>query len=111
MENKKVKELRELAKEQVIKLYSIMNKKQLIDALIKGEEIPKPYQCIYGNLKYTCKSCKGSKICEHNRQKYLCKDCGGKGICLHNRQKYFCKDCGGKGICLHGKQKYYCREC
>lgn len=70
MENKKVKELRELGKEQGIKLYSIMNKKQLIDTLTNGEEIAKPHQCIHGKLKYICKSCKGQKICVQN----LCKD-------------------------------------
>lgn len=59
MGSKKVKELKELAKAQGIKRYSIMNKKQLINAIsIKWslgiEEYPNPnrYQCIHGNLKY-----------------------------------------------------------
>jgi hypothetical protein len=62
-------------------------------------------------MKNTCKECKGSSFCEHNRIKSKCKECGGGSICEHDKIKQNCKECGGSAFCEHHKYKTYCKEC
>jgi hypothetical protein len=31
--------------------------------------------------------------CPHNKMRYVCKECGGSSICEHGRERSKCKDC------------------
>lgn len=66
-------------------------------------------KCKHG--KFSCKECRTSDYCEHDRIKSQCKDCGGSNICKHGRQRASCKDCHGSQICEHGLQKGNCVAC
>lgn len=67
--------------------------------------------CEHGHIRHICISCKGGGICNHSRVKYACKDCGGHAYCEHNVLKIYCRQCGGGGLCAHNKRKHQCREC
>jgi hypothetical protein len=54
----------------------------------------------------------------HMKIRYQCKECGGSSICQHGRLKYNktkCKECLQEGItyglCIHKKRRTVCVEC
>ena len=58
------------------------------------------YKCPHNRQKSTCKECKGSCVCEHNRIRRQCSLCGNpriKARCIHKRIKYQCKVCDFQG--------------
>ena len=85
--------------------------------------------CPHGRMRYRCKECGGSAICEHGRRRSdarsavghqsastvvrrsQCKECGGDRICEHGRERSQCKECGGASICEHGRVRSECKEC
>ena len=62
-------------------------------------------------MRYKCKECGGSQICEHGKDKRECKECGGSSFCAHGKKRRFCPECGGSGLCEHGRNKRTCKEC
>lgn len=58
-------------------------------------------KCIHEVLKYRCRKCKGSGICQHDKQRQTCKDCKGSRICEHQKIKSQCKECDLSKYILH----------
>ena len=62
-------------------------------------------------MRYQCKDCGGSSICEHKRVRAYCKICKGSQICAHGRVKSYCTACKSSRICPHGVQRGSCVTC